>query len=364
MSQESTIRPWYRIHWSTLSVLAGVLAFLVFINIPGDRGPHWPYRYSHGWPYVYFERSGGPDAYWTYAGKFTELHQPELIGNVLASICIVMLVACPCELWIRRNGRLFRFGIRSMFFATTLVAVILGLSVREVHRCYRQQRALADLAQFGSIATFRSFREYDWLRSFFGEYAHGSITVVRFTATRPIDRLPDLRALADVEEMEVEMLNVPDNVEVLGALPKLEDLTVRLRTNGDIERKNVATLSELPQLGLLWLSGEACRSSTITAISRRSRIEVLRLDSSSITEAALERLTQIQSLAHVSLHESELQKADALLLRLSSLKSISFFGISLSPQDEQRVGSLWPDREIKAGTYADTGENFVYAIRP
>src|SRR5687768_6235880 len=114
------MRPWYRIHLSTLSVLGIVLAGLVFINIPGDRGPHWPYRFSHGWPYVYFERSGAADSFWSFAGAATLLHVPELAGNVVVAICIVLLVACPCELWIRKNGRLFRFGIQSMLTATAL----------------------------------------------------------------------------------------------------------------------------------------------------------------------------------------------------------------------------------------------------
>jgi hypothetical protein len=358
------MRPWYRFHFSTLFVLAIVLAGLIFINIPGDRAPMRPFRYFHGWPYVYLERLGAEHAFWTFAGTTKMFDRAALALNVLAALCIVALVALPCELWIRRNGRLFRFGIRSMLVATALLAVVMGLGVREVHRCYRQQQVLQELAQYGSVSTRRQLQKYDWLRSFFGDFAHGTITYVDIKATQPIDRFPDLRALADVETMHLEIVNVPDNVGELGAPPKLKDLTVKLHAQGDIEWNNVAALSELPQLGFLWLARETSHESTIRAISTQSPVEALRFDSLDITQADLRRLIELRSLTHIALHESALQNPDSLLLQLSGLRSISFVGNRRSPPNEQRVRGLWPDREIKTGTYADTGENFVSAVRP
>jgi hypothetical protein len=63
------MRPWYKIHFSTLFVLAIVLAGLVFINIPGERtGPYAQisYRFYHGWPYHYFDRLGADYTYWSF----------------------------------------------------------------------------------------------------------------------------------------------------------------------------------------------------------------------------------------------------------------------------------------------------------
>jgi hypothetical protein len=356
-----TLRPWYRIHLSTLSVLAIVLALLVFINIPGDRTSNRPYRFYHGWPYVYFERGAEPDAFWSFAGTVSKLHVPKLLGNVAVAICIVMLVACLCELWIRQNGRLFRFGIRSMLFVTAIVAVALGLTVRELNSTYRQQRALTELAQFGAVNAFRELKPHDWLRSFFGEYAHGRIHTVRFTATRVIDRLPDLRGLADVREMDLEILNVPEDIEQLAELPKLKYLSVKLQD--ETGRDKLRILTDLPQLKFLWLTGDAIDESTVAAIIPRSPIS-LRLDSKSVSEAALTRLAQSNSFTNITLHASQLQKPDETLLGLSHLRWIGFFGLRLSPQDEQRVRTLWPDAEITTGTYADTGEDFIHAARP
>jgi hypothetical protein len=254
---------------------------------------------------------------------------------------------------------LFRFGIRSLFVVTALLAVAMGLGVREVHRCYRQQQVLHELAQYGSVATRRKLQKYDWLRSFFGDYTHGTIEYLEIKAMRPIDRLPNLRGLADVEEMDFELLNVPDNVAELGMLPKLHNLGVKLRAQSDLKLENVAVLSEVPQLTFLWLAGATGHDSTIAAINPRSPIRVLRLDSARINEPVLERLAEMKSLVRISLHESALENHDPVLLRLSGAQSIAFFGPQISPQDEQKIRSLWPDREITTGTYADTGEKFV-----
>jgi hypothetical protein len=132
------------------------------------------------------------------------------------------------------------------------------------------------------------------------------------------------------------------------------------------DRVLVSTLTALHSdlLAGRYRSVETVMSRPLCAISPRSPIRALRLDSSSVTEAVLARLTEMNSLSQVSLHESELQKPDSLLLRLSSMRLIRFFGNRISPQDEQRVRSLWPDAKVETGTFADTGENFVTVRRP
>ena len=98
------MRPWYQIHFSTLFVLAIVVAALVFINIPGDRMEIVSNRFYHGWPYHYFDREGSEHSFWSFTGTATRFDGRALLLNVLAAACIVALVACACELWIRRSG--------------------------------------------------------------------------------------------------------------------------------------------------------------------------------------------------------------------------------------------------------------------
>src|SRR5687767_12503879 len=116
------MRPWYRIHRSTLVVLALVGACLVFINIPGDPVVINSKEFQHGWPYHYFKREGADHSFWSFSGTRGRFYPEALLLNTAAALCIVALVACICELWIRQNGRLFRFGIKSLLMLTALVA--------------------------------------------------------------------------------------------------------------------------------------------------------------------------------------------------------------------------------------------------
>jgi hypothetical protein len=357
------MRPWYKIHFSTLFVLAIVLAVLVFINIPGDRPPMSPFRYSHGWPYVYLERLGTEHAFWTFAGMTKKFDGSALALNALAALCIVALVALPCELWIRRNGQLFRFGIRSMLVATALLAVAMGLSVREIHRCYRQQQALQELSQYGSIATKRKLQPYDWLRNFFGDYTHGTVDYVEVTSTRPIDRLPDLSVLADVEQLRLELSNVPENVDQLTRLPKLRDLDVTLTAIDAAGLEKLPALTELPQLTGFGLRGDAFDDKSLLQISRQTTIRGLIVFSSTVTEKGFASLRELKSLRHLALDDSAMQKSDAALAQLPQLPSLMFVGNKLTPQDETRIRKLWPEARILIGITGDTGEEYLSVIR-
>ena len=354
------MRPWYRIHFSTLFVLAIVLAGLVFINIPGDRPPKSPYRFSHGWPYVYLERLGAEHAFWTFAGMTKKFDRAALALNALAALCIVALVALPCELWIRRNGRLFRFGIRSMLVVTALLAVAMGLGVREVHRCYRQQQVLQEFARFGSVATRRQLQEYDWLRSLFGDYTHGTVEYLEVKATRPIDRLPDLRAIADVERMRLELPNIQENFEQLAELAALEDLDITLTSINASDRERLSALTELPQLTGLGLDGNSFDDDCLLRISRRTGIRGLIVFSPNITGKGLASLGELKSLHHLALDDSVMRISDAGLSQIPHLPSLLFIGNKLTAQDESRVQKLWPDaRGVLTGITGDTGENFI-----
>src|SRR5688572_32251007 len=48
-NDQTPARPWYRFHFSTLGVMALVVAWMVFINIPGERTSIISDRLDHGW---------------------------------------------------------------------------------------------------------------------------------------------------------------------------------------------------------------------------------------------------------------------------------------------------------------------------
>jgi hypothetical protein len=340
-------------------VLAIVLAALVFINIPGDRAPMRPFRYSHGWPYVYLERLGAEHAFWTFAGMTKQFDRAALALNALAALCIVALVALPCELWIRRNGRLFRFGIRSMLLATAIVAVAMGLGVREVHRCYRQQQVLQELAQYGSVATKRQLQKYDWLRSFFGDYTHGTVEYLEMKATRPIDRLPDLRGLADVERVRLELPNIPENFEQLAELVALAHLDITLTSINAADRQRLTALTELPQLTGFGLDGDSFDDDCLPRISRQTHIRGLIVFSPNVTARGLASLGELKSLNHLALEDRVMQNSDSALLQLPQVPSLLIVGNKLTPQDERKIRKLWPEARVESGITGDTAESYI-----
>ncbi len=363
------MRPWYRIHVPTVTVLAIVLAWFVFINIPGEPvDAARPNRFHHGWPYYYYERVGEDYSYWSFAqptpwfGNPPQFDAQALLLNVLTAICIVALVACPCELWIRRNGRLFRFGIGSILVATTIVAVIMGLAAREVRRCYRQQEAIRELTQLGAVTTRRNWQKYDWFRSFFGEELHGTVDFVELIAPRPVDRLPDLQPLQDLHSLGLELVNIPENIGQLTELPKLRYLGVKLTAGADANLERLTELTEHPQLWRLHLVGDDFNDAAISRISRNARIEQLSIQSTKITEAGLLHISEMDSLTVLHLDEGVIKNLDCSVLgRLPNLNWLTFIGKNLAAQDtiKLRSLSLWPNSAYLSGTTQDTWEPYI-----
>jgi hypothetical protein len=226
------MRPWYRIHRSTLVVLALVLASLVFVNIPGEGTERVWERFHHGWPHFYFERSAQPRSWWSFSGRAPVFHLDALLLNVMAAFCISALAAFAAELWIRRYGRLFRFSIMSMLTVTAIAAVIFGLVARDLHNCLRQQGALDQLAAQGSIRVSRDERKYDWLRSLFGSDLDGTIHRIDFDATSPEGaRVPDLSALADLRFLNLRGIALgADDIRRLSAIPTLQTLSLTVKS--------------------------------------------------------------------------------------------------------------------------------------
>jgi hypothetical protein len=361
-------RPWYHVHLSTIWILAAALGCLVFINIPGDRAPHPPYRFYHGWPYHYYERTGEEYSFWSFEEakprpRLSPRWYPlRLILNGLATFCIVALVACACELWIRRHGRLFRFGTRSLLMITALFAVATSFGVREIQRCYRQQRALLELSQLGSVSTRRELQAYDWLRSLFGDNTHGTVSHLNLIVTRPIERLPNLRAFEDLNYMFLELANVPDNVEQLAELSKLSHLTFTLSSIDPNRLDRLTALSEIPQLDFLWLKGDAFGDSSLRHISPKSKIDGIVLNSSKVTREGVAALGDLPSLHFASLNENVLREPDDALLKLSA-PSVRFVGNQLAARDEERLRRLWPGAKVEFGALSDTGELFIDVVR-
>lgn len=359
------MRPWYRIHCSTLSVLAIVLAGLVFINIPGDRMLGDSGRYHHGWPYFYFERSAQPRTWWSFSGTSTEFHLDALLLNVLAAACITALAACAAELWIRRYGRLLRFTIMTMLTVTAIVAAILGVVVRDLHRCWRQQEAIDQLAAQGSIRVSREERKYDWLRSLFGSNWDGTIHRIDFDSTsREGGTVPDLSALVDLRFLDLEgiALQAGDDNR-LAALPKLETLFLTIKSLRDEPSATLTPISKNPVLAGLFLDGDQFDDEKLLHVSVQSGMKHLGVKSARITADSLTHVAKLKALESLWIEGAPLRDADfSPLAKASKFKTAIFYRCNLSQADERRLLSLWPDGNLHTGAVPDGKSRLVQAF--
>jgi hypothetical protein len=339
-----------------LVVLPIVVAWLIFINIPGERlfkGDRSPiiHKLYHGWPYHYLEREGGGSKYWSFEGTSTQFHIGALLLNAITAFCIVALAACATELWIRWYGSLLRFGVTSLLGITALVAIVMGLGTREARRCLHQQQVLRELAECGSLTTTRAQRKYDWFRSLFGADFHGTVTSVQLTATQPVRHLPDLGLLRDVESIVLEVPNVPGNVEQLAELPKLEYLRIWLISVDAKDLGGLTGLSEIPQLKELRLVGDDCDDASVLQISASAQIETFSINSSNVTSQSFKKVGELDSLRNLRFERAPLRASDfSALANLPNLKEVSFIGCNLSKTDETNLQRLWPDGRLHLAT--------------
>lgn len=346
------MRPWYKIHFSTMVVMALVAGCLAFINIPGERTSIVSHRFYHGWPYHYFDREGAQNSFWSFAGTAPTFHGDALLLNVLTALCLVALVACACELWIRRNGRLLRFGTRSLLVATTLIAGLFGLVSRDVRRCMLQRQTLGQLAQYGSLEIGRDLRKFDWLRSLFGDHFHGTVRWVTLSATGPMDQLPDLTLLDSLSSLSLEVENIPENLDHIARFGKLK-VSITLTSLANTDRHKLTAITELPQLYSLGLLGDDIDDSAVSAISSDTQLEWIAIGSPALTVNSLRRLSELKSVRQLTLDQAVVQTQDCSpLLHAPQLSFLIFIGNNTTQKDADKMRALWPDAKVVGGNAA------------
>jgi hypothetical protein len=340
------MRPWYRIHFSTLAVVGIIFAWMVFINIPADRTLGSRGRFYHGWPYLYFERNGDPHSWWSFAGGgIPEFHIEALLLNMLVAFCIAALAAFACELWIQRYGRLFRFSILSMLVVTALVASMMGVVVRDLQRSYRQGEVLDELAKLGSVEASRTECRYDWFRSLFGSNLDGTIDGILFISSSPAGAtVPDLSALSDLTSLEWQGVALGSTeLERLSNLPNLKTLVVSVHSLHSESATTLTKLSEHPALLALRLYGDQFDDESVSNISSQSQIKGLGIKSARVTGRSVLHISNLESLEGFYIEGARMRDADfSPLARLLKLKSVMFVNCNLSQADEDQLLERWP----------------------
>lgn len=353
-SPAASPRPWYRLHRRTQVVLLLVLAWMTLVNVPGEMKLQDRQVY-HGWPYFYFHHEPGPRAsYWSFAGLtgLADFDWAAIARNVIVAICIAGLVACACELWIRRYGRFFRFSLSSLFIGTALIAILLAIVIQDLQHCLRQQRALDSFAAYARVSVRREPRDFDWFRSLFGQHMPGRVVHLNLSArfagpTTP----PDLTALSDLRSVDLE--NIPltlDCVYQLSQMRNLKRLQVQVSQIQGSRLNVLQALASVPALQLLVLRGNHFGDDDLAALASAQQLSEITVISNRITGEALQHLERLESLQFLMIEDGDLTGANfGPLFRMRSLDFINFTGCKMTPVDEQRLGQMAP-HGINIGT--------------
>ena len=160
----------------------------------------------------------------------------------------------------RRIGRWARISLRGLFILMTVVAISVGLFIKEM----RDHRAaiVAVSESHGAIST-QKYSGPNWLRRFVSDEKYLMNPVaVRFNSTHPLtdaqlrSLIPHLSEFDDLTYVNLYRSDVTDDgiKELLPLSHRLEAIDIRLTSVSD---SSVPVLKRFPQLTLLRVHGSA-----------------------------------------------------------------------------------------------------------
>lgn len=346
-------RPLYHLHKQSFAIALLAAAWLVLINFPAEVKP-FSERVGHGWPRYYYLHDGPIDSYWSFgpAGStppwpaiLNNLNRSALAHNALIALGIVLVAAVLAELWIRRFGRLFRFGLGAVLAGTALIAVLLGLMRAELQHCLHQQSVLGQLASFANVSVEREPRQYDWIRSLFGQHMPGQVTVLHLEvrdSTPPIP--PGFGSFPELRDLHLDNVVLsPEWVAQIDRLP-LDELQVTASDLHGPRAEVLRSLTAIPILTTLTLSGASFADDDLAAISPPNNLEQLTVRSPKITDRLFGHLVNLPRLKELEFEDADFTGANfAPLLQISHLYMVRFVGCKMSEEDKERLSKLPPN---------------------
>lgn len=247
-----------------------------------------------------------------------------LIADIAIGVAMAWAATLLFELWRRRRKRLLQFYVGDLLLLTVFVAI--GTAVFVFHRSQHatEQKALQAIGSSGNLDVDWQKGGPSWLRRLVGDgpfeyfdyvvgidlyrvdFSHAEklqhLRVVRIYALRStrelnvLERLPQLEALdmctcsagvdLDGHQIVDEYGNAVRPYITLPRLPKLRGLNL----NGAAFRGD--GLNNIPAIKMLDLSETEIDDDSIPALSALSKLKVLKLWGTGISDAGLARLRE------------------------------------------------------------------------
>lgn len=259
-----------------------------------------------------------------------------------------------------------RFGVKSILFVTTLVAVVLGMFGREMLRAQQQDRLIAALEKSGSEGIgFSVAAEYetgllgdgelaDWFamncHPSFGSRAsritlidlsHGSFAGRLEHLLEPTSAHIQIGKLRDLKEMQITGLRLTDEVaESIGTLKQLRRLSL---LGCELPPEALDRWADSLELEFLELRNCDIRDVDVPGLERMVSLENLILSDNPITDAGLVATMTLANLRELDLSSTkisgdgldclaDLDQLERLVVRDVDLEAAHFAAVAHLPR--------------------------------
>jgi hypothetical protein len=262
---------------------------------------------------------------------------------------------------VRIHRRWFRFSLRTMLVAITLLCIWLGVTAS---RANRQRKAVE------TIRSYRAYVRYDyemadngwevrrdnplppgpvWLRNLIGiDYFATAVNVCMDHGNDVNDdSISALAELSEVRRIDIEGANVTDPVMAkLKGLKQLRDLIV---IRSSVTESGWECLEHLTRLKSLALYGSNVTDSTLIHIEGLAELTGLTLFETQVTDSGLSHLKGLARLEYLELHDPQITDAGLQHLKeLTGLKRLDVRGTEITSDAVNELKRTLPKLTVGA----------------
>ena len=259
---------------------------------------------------------------------------------------------CPSD-----NRRWFRFGLRTMLLALTVLCIWLGFKVNAARRQHDAVQAI--LQAGGTVAydyqmvpvadTFNIDRNAvpsapSWLRSVFGDDFFSNVIYVGFQGAGADFELPRLADLPSIRRIIIRSIPTAssgalaqmhlrdDDLAIFGQLRQLQELRVH---GQEVEGSGLRSLVDLKHLNKLDLYGTFINDTGLEQVGKLTRLQNVILSTDRISDAGLQYLSTIPKLALDLTGPSIFPISDTRLQALGRLNNLDVLGFNKAHFDDE-----------------------------
>jgi hypothetical protein len=260
---------------------------------------------------------------------------------------------------LRTSRRRFRFSLRTMLLATTVLCVWLGIKVnaaREQRQAVAAVRALGGKVRYDyEIDPNGTYRnpgpELGWYELLFGVDLFNNVVEITVSAEEPDSKdygalLPHLRHLTHVRDFRIEHGNFhDDDLRCLADLPDLEFLGF---VDNPITGEGFKYLTTLNKLEGVAVIGTTFTDAGAEAVSTLPHLKAIRFNNTNVTDFGVEHLKALPGLRSVSLHKNDItDKCIDSLATLANLKDVYLSNTRITRDGIRKLQLLRPSLQIE-----------------